>query len=29
MSNKKIENPQERTIAIGKRNANRTKPKNV
>jgi hypothetical protein len=29
MSDKKIENPQERTIAIDKRNANRAKPKNV
>ena len=28
-SNKQIENPQERTIAIDKRNANRAKPKNV
>ena len=29
MSNKKIENPQQRVIAIDKKNANRIKPKNV
>ncbi len=29
MSNKKIHNPQQRVIAIDKKNANRIKPKNV
>jgi hypothetical protein len=29
MSNKKIENPQERIIIIDKKNANKIKPKNV
>ena len=29
MSNKKIKNPQQRVIAIDKKNANRIKPKNV